>query len=188
MTGGSLVPLLALGVPGNSTSALFLGAIMIHGMQTGPVFFTEHPDVIYGLFLSIIVANIIMAPLGIFILRYMKKILSVPEELLSGIILAFCVTGVYAIATNPFDVLVLIVFGLIGYFCYKFKIPTAPMIVAMVLGSMTENNLRQALVASKGSWNFLYTSPVTLIIVLIAAASFFFPFIAAQMKKMQKRG
>ncbi len=188
VTGGSLVPLLALGVPGNSTSALFLGAIMIHGMQTGPVFFTEHPDVIYGLFLSIIVENIIMAPLGIFILRYMKKILSVPEELLSGIILAFCVTGVYAIATNPFDVLVLIVFGLIGYFCYKFKIPTAPMIVAMVLGSMTENNLRQALVASKGSWNFLYTSPVTLIIVLIAAASFFFPFIAAQMKKMQKRG
>lgn len=150
VTGGSLVPLLALGVPGNSTSALFLGAIMIHGMRTGPVFFTEHPDIIYGLFISIIIANIIMAPLGIFVLRYMKTILSVPEELLGGIILAFCVTGVFAIATNPFDVLVLIIFGLIGYFCYKFKIPTAPMIVAMVLGSMTENNLRQALVAQQG--------------------------------------
>lgn len=100
VTGGSLVPLLALGVPGNSTSALFLGAIMIHGMRTGPVFFTEHPDIIYGLFISIIIANIIMAPLGIFTLRYMKTILSVPEELLAGIILAFCVTGVFALATN----------------------------------------------------------------------------------------
>ena len=187
VTGGSLVPLLALGVPGNSTSALFLGAIMIHGMRTGPVFFTEHPDIIYGLFISIIIANIIMAPLGIFTLRYMKTILSVPEELLAGIILAFCVTGVFALATNPFDVLVLIVFGLIGYFCYKFKIPTAPMIVAMVLGSMTENNLRQELIASKGSWNFLYTQPLTLTIVIIALLSFFFPFIAALIKKRTKK-
>ena len=185
VTGGSLVPLLALGVPGNSTSALFLGAIMIHGMRTGPVFFTEHPDVIYGLFIAIIIANIIMAPLGIFVLRYMKTILSVPEELLAGIILAFCVTGVFAIATNPFDVLVLIIFGLIGYFCYKFAIPTAPMIVAMVLGSMTENNLRQALVASKGSWNFLYKQPITLTVLIIAIGSFFFPFIAAKVKKMR---
>ena len=185
VTGGSLVPLLALGVPGNSTSALFLGAIMIHGMRTGPVFFTVHPDIIYGLFISIIIANIIMAPLGIFVLRYMKTILSVPEELLGGIILAFCVTGVFAIATNPFDVLVLIIFGLIGYFCYKFKIPTAPMIVAMVLGSMTENNLRQALVASKGSWDFLYKQPITLTVLIIAVGSFFFPFIAAKVKKMK---
>jgi putative tricarboxylic transport membrane protein len=185
VTGGSLVPLLALGVPGNSTSALFLGAIMIHGMQTGPVMFTDHPDVIYGLFISMIVANIIMAPLGIFVLRYMKKILSIPEELLSGIVLAFCVTGVFSIATNPFDVLVLIVFGLIGYFCFKFKMPTAPMIVAMVLGSMTENNLRQALVASKNSYSFLYTSPITLIIVIVAVGSFFLPFITAKVKKMK---
>jgi putative tricarboxylic transport membrane protein len=183
VTGGSLVPLLALGVPGNSTSALFLGAITIHGMTTGPVLFTDHADVVYGLFISVLLANIIMAPLAIFLLRYMKKILSVPEELLAGIILVFCVTGVYAIATNPFDVLVLIVFGMIGYFCYRFKIPTAPMIVAMVLGTMTENNLRQALVASKGSWNFLYTSPVTLALVIIAVGSFFFPFIADKIRK-----
>ncbi len=185
VTGGSLVPLLALGVPGNSTSALFLGAIMIHGMQTGPVMFTDHPDVIYGMFISIIAANIIMAPLGIFVLRYMKKILSIPEELLSGIVLAFCVTGVFSIATNPFDILVLIVFGLIGYFCYKFKLPTAPMIVAMVLGSMTENNLRQALVASKGSYNFLYSSPIALAVMIMAIASFFFPFIAAKLRKVK---
>lgn len=183
VTGGSLVPLLALGVPGNSTSALFLGAIMIHGMQTGPVMFTDHPDVIYGLFLSMILANIIMAPLGIFILRYMKKILSIPEELLSGIVLAFCVTGVFAIATNPFDVLVTIIFGLVGYFCYKFKMPTAPMIVAMVLGSMTENNLRQALVASKNSYSFLWKSPITLAVMIVAIGSFFFPFISAKLRE-----
>jgi putative tricarboxylic transport membrane protein len=183
VTGGSLVPLLSLGVPGNSTSALFLGAIMIHGMSTGPVFFTDHPDIIYGLFISFIVANIIMAPLGIFLLRYMKTILSVPEKLLAGVILAFCATGVFSIASNPFDVLVTIVFGLIGYFFNKFKIPTAPMIVSMVLGAMIEGNLRQALVASRGSWNFLYTRPLTLGIMVVAVGSFILPFIVPMIKR-----
>jgi len=179
VTGGSMVPLLALGVPGNATSALFLGAIMIHGMQTGPVFFTDHPDVVYGLFMCMFAANIIMIPLGLFVLRYMKTILSVPEALLAGIISAFCVTGVYAIATNPFDVLVTIVFGLIGYFCYKFEIPTAPMIVAIVLGPMIENQLHQALVISGGSYNFIWTHPLTLILLLITIFSFLKPIISA---------
>jgi putative tricarboxylic transport membrane protein len=185
VTGGSLVPLLALGVPGNSTSALFLGAIMIHGMRTGPVFFTEHPDVINGLFMAFLIANIIMAPLGIFSFKYMKTILSVPESLLGGIILAFCTTGVFAIRSNPFDLLVVIIFGLIGYICYKLSIPTAPLIVAMVLGPLTENNLRQALVVSRNSWNFLYTRPMTLVILLVSVFSFLLPIITGTVKKMR---
>lgn len=182
VTGGSMVPLLALGVPGNATSALFLGAIMIHGMRTGPVFFTEHPDVIYGLFIAFFLANLIMAPLGLFILRYMKTILSVPENLLSSIILAFCVTGVYSLGSNPFDVLVLIFTGILGYACYKVNLPTAPMIVAMVLGPLTERNLRQALVANKGSWSFLWDRPLTLVILLISFASFFVPMLLNYLK------
>ena len=83
--------------------------------------------------------------------------------------------------------LVLIVFGLIGYFCYKFKIPTAPMIVAMVLGSMTENNLRQALIASKGSWNFLYTQPLTPDHRNHCPVKLLLPFIAALIKKRTKK-
>ncbi len=189
VTGGSMVPLLALGVPGNATSALFLGAIMIHGMRTGPVFFTDHPDVIYGLFIAFFLANLLMAPLGLFVLKYMKTILSVPENLLGSIILAFCVTGVYSLGSNPFDVLIVILTGILGYACYQVSLPTAPMIVAMVLGPLTERNLRQALVANKGSWNFLWERPLTLVILLISIASFFVPIVLdyVKEKKAQKQ-
>jgi putative tricarboxylic transport membrane protein len=185
VTGGSLVPLLALGVPGNSTSALFLGAIMIHGMRTGPVFFSEHPDVINGLFAAFLIANVIMAPLGIISLKYMKTILSVPEALLGGIILAFCVTGVFAIRSNPFDLQVVIAFGLLGYMFYRLDMPSAPLIVAMVLGPLTENNLRQALVVSGGSLNFLYTRPITFVVLLVSVFSFILPVITATVKKLR---
>lgn len=183
VTGGSLVPLLALGVPGNSTSALFLGALMIHGLRVGPVLFTDHPEIVNGLFMSFLLANIIMAPIGLFLLRYMKSILSIPEKVMGGVVAALCVTGVYSLNTNPFDLLILTIFGLVGYMFYKFKMPTAPLIVAMVLGTMTENSLRQALKLSGGSYNFMYERPITLVILIIALASFTFPTIIGLIKK-----
>lgn len=186
VTGGSMVPLLALGVPGNATSALFLSALMLQGLATGPTLFTDHADITYALFLAFFITNVIMAPLGLFILRYMKKILSVPEELMGGIIMAFCVTGVFSISSNPFDVIICLVFGVIGYVFYKFEIPTAPLIVCLVLGSMAESQLRQALVASGGSYNFLYTRPITAIILLISLLSFFVPVISNAIKTVRR--
>lgn len=187
VTGGSLVPLLALGVPGNATSALFLGALMLQGLSTGPVLFTDHADITYALFLAFFAANLLMWPLGLFLLRYMKTILSVPESLLGGIILAFCVTGVFSISSNPFDVFIVVLFGVIGYVFYKFEIPTAPLIVCLVLGSMAESNLRQALVASGGSLNFIWTRPITLVVLLVSVFSFFVPIISKAVKSARKR-
>lgn len=187
VTGGSLVPLLALGVPGNATSALFLSALMLKGLTTGPTLFSAHADIVYALFLAFFVANVIMAPLGLFLLRYMKKILSIPESLLGGIILAFCVTGVFSISSNPFDVLVCILFGLLGYAFYKFDIPAAPLIVCLVLGSMAESNLRQALVANGGSYSFLVTRPVTVVVLAIALISFFVPVISSMVNTIRKQ-
>lgn len=178
VTGGSLVPLLALGVPGNATSALFLSALMLQGLSTGPTLFSEHADIVYALFMAFFLANIVMAPLALFLLRYIKTILSIPESLLNGIILAFCVTGVFAISSNPFDVLTVIVFGCVGYVFYNFDIPSAPLIVCLVLGSMAESNLRQALVASGGSYNFMWTHPIAAVVLLISVASFFTPILS----------
>lgn len=182
VTGGSMVPLLALGVPGNATSALFLGALMIHGLRVGPTLFTDTPEVVNGIFISFFLANLFMAPIGIFLLRYMKKILSIPERLLSGIIVAFCVTGVYALNTNPFDILILVIFGIIGYIFSKLKVSTAPLIVAMVLGPMAESNVRQALILNDGSFSFLYNRPMTLIILLVALISLMYPIISKNSK------
>ncbi|MBR6028965.1 MAG: tripartite tricarboxylate transporter permease [Clostridia bacterium] len=186
VTGGSMVPLLALGVPGNATSALFLGALLLKGLTTGPVLFTEHADVAYSLFLAFFFANVVMAPLGLFILRYMKKILSIPESLLGGIILAFCMTGVFSISSSSFDVLTCIFFGVLGYAFYKFDIPTAPLIVCLVLGSMAESNLQQALVANNQSYSFLWTHPIALVVLLIALVSFFVPIISKLVKSTRK--
>lgn len=186
VTGGSLVPLLALGVPGNATSALFLSAIMLQGLATGPTLFTDHGDLVYAIFLAFFFANVLMAPVAIFLLKYMKTILSVPESLLGGIILAFCVTGVYSVSSNPFDVLVLIVFGVVGYLFYKFEIPSAPLIVCLVLGNMAESNLRQALVANSGSYSFMWSRTLTVIILLISIVSFFAPVISRVLKTVYK--
>jgi putative tricarboxylic transport membrane protein len=183
VTGGSLVPLLALGVPGNSTSALFLGAIMIHGLSVGPVLFTDHPAIVNGLFISFFVANLLMAPIGLFLLRYMKRILSIPEKLMSGIIAAFCVTGVYSINSNPFDVLIMAIFGIMGYVFSKVKMPTAPLIVAMVLGPMTENSLRQALKLSGGSFAFIYERPIAFVVLILSVISLLFPVITNMINK-----
>lgn len=187
VTGGSLVPLLALGVPGNATSALFLSALMLQGLATGPVLFTEHADVTYALFLAFFIANLLMAPIGLFLLKYMKTILSVPESLLGGIILAFCVTGVFSISSNPFDVFIVILFGVLGYVFYKFDVPSAPLIVCLVLGSMAESNLRQALVASGGSYNFMWTRPITLVVLLVSVFSFFLPIMSKLIKSARKK-
>lgn len=185
VTGGSMVPLLALGVPGNATSALFLGALMIHGLRVGPPLFTDNPEIVNGIFISFLISNLLMAPVGIFLLRYMKKILSIPERLLAGIIAAFCVTGVYALNTNTFDILVLAVFGLIGYIFSKLKVPTAPLIVAMVLGPMAERNVRQALILSNGSFSFLYDRPATLIILIVSIISLMYPILTKNLKAKQ---
>lgn len=187
VTGGSLVPLLALGVPGNATSALFLSALMLQGLSTGPTLFTENINIVYALFLAFFVSNILMAPIGLFLLKYMKAVLSIPESLMGGIILAFCVTGVFSISSNPFDVLVMIIFGIIGYLFHKFDIPSAPLIVCLVLGSMAESNLRQALVASGGSYHFLWTRPLTAAVLGVSIISFFFPIIAKAYKEYKKK-
>jgi len=187
VTGGSLVPLLALGIPGNATSALFLSALMLQGVATGPTLFTDHGDLVYAIFFAFLFANIIMAPLGIFLLKYMKTILSVPESLLGGIILAFCVTGVFSVSSNPFDVLILIIFGMVGYLFYKFDIPSAPLIVCLVLGNMAESNLRQALVANGGSYSFLWSRTLTAFIILVSIFSFFAPVLSKMFKTMRKK-
>ncbi len=187
VTGGSLVPLLALGVPGNATSALFLSALMLQGLSTGPSLFTENADIVYSLFLSFFIANILMAPIGLFLLKYMKTILSVPEGLMGGIILALCATGVFSLATNPFDVLIMIIFGVLGYLFYKFDIPSAPLIVCLVLGTMAETNLRQALVASAGSYDFLWSRPITFALLFVSIFSFFFPIISKLYKTSRRK-
>ena len=158
----SMVPLLALGVPGNSTSSLFLGALTIQGLRTGPTLFKDTPEMAYMIILGFLVANIIMLPLSVFYCNFLATaVLRLKREILSGVVLVLCVTGAFAVSNNIFNIIIMIFFGFIGYTFNKYKIPQSPLILASILGSMMENNWTQSMVYADGSLSVFVTRPLS---------------------------
>lgn len=169
--GGSLIPLLTMGIPGNTVTAIFLGGLMIHGISPGPLIFEKSGDIMYGIFAALIVANIFMLIFEYLGLKWFVKLLDIPKHILLPIIMVLCVVGAYSTANRIFDVWSVFAFGLIGFIFNKLKIPTTPLIIGFILGSMAEVNLRRALMASGGSWSVFVTRPISLVFLLMAAAS-----------------
>lgn len=174
----SMVPLITLGVPGNSTSALFLGALAIHGLRPGPSLFRESPDIAYLLVLGFLLGNLIMIPLSFaFCNMLATPVLKLKKEILSAIVLVFCVTGAFAVGNNSFNIVLIIVFGMVGYLFKKFHIPTSPLILSTVLGSMMESNWIQSMTYANGSLSVFVTRPVSLILVIVTLLNLAMPFI-----------
>ena len=165
----SMVPLLSLGVPGNSTSSLFLGALTIQGLRTGPSLFRDTPDMAYMIILGFIVANIIMLPLCMFYCNFLATaVLRLKREILSGIVLVLCVNGAFAVSNNIFNIYIMIFFGFIGYTFNKYKIPQSPLILASILGSMMENNWTQSMVFADGSLSVFVTRPLSCALLILS--------------------
>lgn len=183
----SMVPLLSLGVPGNSTAALFIGALTIHGMVAGPTLFTKNPDMAYLIIVAFFIGNLMLLPLALLFCKYLAaQILKLNPKVLSAAILALCMAGSFAYKNNVFHVGVAIFFGVIGYFFYKFGIPTAPFILASILGSMMESNLLNSLVYT-GSATVLLQRPISLAFVIVSAAFILWPWVSPLVKKMMKK-
>ena len=165
----SMVPLLSLGVPGNSTSSLFLGALTIQGLRTGPSLFRDTPEMAYMIILGFIVANIIMLPLSVFYCNFLATaVLRLKREILSGVVLVLCVTGAFAVSNNIFNIYIMIFFGFIGYTFNKYKIPQSPLILASILGSMMENNWTQSMVFADGSLSVFVTRPLSCALLILS--------------------
>lgn len=173
VTGGTMIPLLTLGIPGDAAAAVMLGAFLIHGLQPGPKLFVENTDLIYGLFAGLIIANIFMLIQGLSFIRMYAKILELDTKILMPIILVLTVVGAYSINNTLFDVFVALFFGIIGYFFNKVEIPVSPIVLAMILGPMAEENLRRAVILNNGSFSFLYDRPITVAFLLLAVLSVF---------------
>ncbi len=168
----SMVPLLSLGVPGNSTSALFLGALLIQGLRPGPSLFRDTPDIAYLIVVSFLAANILMGPMGLLLGRVLSKLIfRLPREVLGAAISILCLTGSFAVGNSVFNVWVAIGFGVLGFIFNKCGLPHSPLILAVVLGSMMERGLYQSLTLSHGSLMIFVTRPISL--VLIVASVFF---------------
>ncbi|MFS0646087.1 tripartite tricarboxylate transporter permease [Siminovitchia sp. 179-K 8D1 HS] len=175
VTGGTMIPLLTLGIPGDAAAAVMLGAFLIHGLQPGPLLFVKNSDLVYGLFAGMLIANVFMLVLGLLLVRYFAKIIKLDTKLLMPIILILCTVGSYAMNNTMFDVFVLLVFGVIGYFMTKLSIPMSPIILGIILGPMIEENFRRAMILNEGSIAFLYEKPITFIFLLLALLTILSP-------------
>jgi putative tricarboxylic transport membrane protein len=171
VTGGSLVPLLTLGIPGAPVAAILLGAFVIQGLYPGPKLFVEHQNIAYSLFIGLIVANIIMVGLGILGIRLFSKVIKVPKVILIPIILIFCSVGIYSLYSSFFQIWLFFFFVILGYLLQKFKFPLAPIALGFVLGSLTEISLRQTLSMYGGSLRFIYERPIVMVFLIITVLS-----------------
>ena len=167
--GGALVPLLALGIPGSATTAVLVGALMIHDIVPGPLLFVERPDIIYSLFAALLIANIVMLVLGLFGARLWIKVTVIPKKVLLPAILAISIIGSFAVHYSFFDVATCIGFGVAGWILKKYGYPGAPIVLGMVLGKLAETNFRRAVIM--GGYNVFFTRPVSLLLLLLAVLS-----------------
>lgn len=166
---GALIPLFTLGIPASPTVAVIMGAFMMHGLIPGPFLFKEHPDVAWGVIASFYVGNVILLILNLPLVGIWVKILKIPYGLLFGIILAFMVVGAYSVSNTAFDVLIMALFGVIGYFLRKMDFPLAPVVLTLILGPLAERSLRTSLEMSQGDLGIFLESPIAAVLLSLAA-------------------
>jgi putative tricarboxylic transport membrane protein len=185
-TGGAFIPLFTLGIPVNSVIAILLGALMIHGVQPGPMIITKHADLFWGTVMSMYLGNIMLLVLNLPLIGLWVQVLRVPYPILSPLILIFCLIGVYSLNYSLVEIGLMIGFGVFGYLARKFQFEMAPLVLAIVIGPMMENNLRLSLVISQGNPMIFLTHPISAIFISITVFLLVSPLIPWFGKKRQK--
>jgi len=182
-TAGAYIPLLTLGIPSNVVMAILLGAMMIHGITPGPNLITEHPQVFWGVIISMYIGNAMLLILNLPLIRLWVQVLKVPYGLLFPLILLFCLIGAYSLNFAIFDILIMIVFGIMGYLMKKTDYEGAPLILALVLGNLFENALRQSLMLSDGSFLIFFNRPIAAVFICVAIALLVIPILPGLKKR-----
>lgn len=165
---GAFIPLFVLGIPPNVTMAILLGALIIFGLQPGPLLIKDHPDFFWGVVISMYIGNVMLLILNLPMIPLWVQVLKVPYPILFPLILLFCLIGSYSLNNSTFDTYVMIFFGIIGYLMRKFRYEGAPLVMAFVLGPLLEQNLRRSLIISGGSFSIFVTRPISTVILIIA--------------------
>ncbi len=163
----SFIPLLTLGIPPNVVLAVMFGAFLIHGVTPGPLLIKEHPEVFWGVIGSMYIGNVILLILNLPLIPLWVQVLRIPDKILYPMIILFCLIGAYCINNSIFDVLIMIIFGVVGYLLKKFDYEAAPLILAFVLGPMFEVNLRRSLLMSQGSFSIFLERPIALMALIV---------------------
>ncbi|SNT14177.1 putative tricarboxylic transport membrane protein [Anaerovirgula multivorans] len=180
---GALIPMLTLGIPGSGTTAVMMGALLMLGLQPGPMLFQQHPDVAWGLIASMFIGNFILALINIPMAGLLVRLLAIPPRILYPVVMALAFVGTYSITHTAVSFYILVIFGLVGYFMHKAKVPTAPLILAVIVGDKMEQSFRQALTISNGSVEIFYRSNVSKTLILLTILSILYPIIQDKLKK-----
>ena len=167
-TAGAMVPMLSLGLPGSGGTAVLLGALILYGIQPGPLLFQEHPKLVWGLIASMYVGNVMLLILNLPLVPLFASILRLPYRFLYPLILGFCAVGVYSVRQSTTDLWLLSFFGLVGYLFRVYDYPSAPMVLGLVLGPLIERALRQSMVLSQGDPRIFFTRPISASLIIIS--------------------
>ncbi|MBI4634655.1 MAG: tripartite tricarboxylate transporter permease [Deltaproteobacteria bacterium] len=172
---GNFIPMLSLGIPANPIMALFLGALLIYGVQPGPLLIKEQPGLFWGLIASMYVGNVMLLVLNLPLISLWVRVLKVPYVILYPLILLFCLIGAYSLNNSVGDVVIMCIFGVVGYLMKKFEYDAAPLVLALVLGPMLEENLRQTLIISRGNLLVFFSRPLSMIFISVSILVLLFP-------------
>jgi putative tricarboxylic transport membrane protein len=184
---GAMIPLLTLGVPGSSTTAVLLGALMGLNVTPGPLLIERNPEIFWGLVASMYVGNVFLLVLNLPMVGVFVKVLQLPRWILMPTVVALSCVGVYAVNSSALDLVLMTLLGAIGYAMRKADFPLAPVILGLVLGPLMEKSLRRALALSGGEWSILFDSPIAVVLWLLAAASLFSPLLLRRWKLAKVR-
>lgn len=173
VAGATMIPLLALGIPGDVITAVILGAFMIHGLRPGPILFEQNLPMIYALFMGIMLSSVYLLGIGKIAIRVFSHVATVPNRLLYPIVFVLCVYGAYAVNNNLFDVLVMVVMGVVGFAMLRLEIPVAPFLIAFVLGPLLEDNFRQSILIGDGNNMIFFRNAICIIFWILTTLSIF---------------
>ena len=173
-SGGAMIPLLSLGVPGDSVTAILLGAFIMKGIQPGPMMYISELPTVYKVFAALMLANLAMLVVGCLGVRFFAKIVSVEKKMLYPIILVISLLGAFSINKNVFDVGVCVVFGVIGWLMNKYEVPLSPILLALILGPMCEKNFVRYMNIQRGNFFAIFTSPIAMVFMVVAVGTILF--------------
>jgi len=186
VTGGAMIPLLSLGIPGSNSTAIMLGVLIIHGLRPGPMLFISRPVIPYSIFVALFVANILMFFVGLLFMKVLIKIVNIPEAIMNACVVAIIFVGAYSINNSMFDIFAVLLFGLLGFILKVYNYPVTATALGFVLGYLVETNFRRALAMAHGSWLIFVQNPISLVLIIIAISSVIYSVYRNYFKKTQK--
>jgi putative tricarboxylic transport membrane protein len=181
--GGAMVPMLTLGIPGSGTTAILLGALLLFNVTPGPLLFSQHPQVAWGLIVSMFIGNVALLVINLPLVGLFARLLTIPQHYMTPLIGVLAFIGVYSVAANPHDLYMIVGLGIFGWILRKLDIALAPVILGFVLGGLFEDNLRRALSISGGDWSVLVTSASSVVLYILAVLVVVLPMLLTRRRK-----